>query len=62
MGKVLKNLGIAMIILGALLMILATTITAMGDMLDQNWYTCGSLVLIVVGLIVHIMANKMIVD
>ncbi|MBO5025075.1 MAG: hypothetical protein J6C86_02905 [Bacteroidaceae bacterium] len=62
MEKVLKNLGIAMIILGALLMILATTVTAMSDMLDQNLYTSGSLVLIIVGLIVHIVANKMIVD
>lgn len=62
MEKVLKNLGIAMIILGALLIILATTVTAMSDMLDQNLYTSGSLVLIIVGLIVHIVANKMIVD
>lgn len=62
MEKVLKNLGIAMIILGALLMILATTVTAMSDMLDQNFYTVGSLILIVAGLIVHIVANKLIVD
>lgn len=62
MEKVLKNLGIAMIILGALLMILATTVTAMSDLLDQNLYTSGSLVLIIVGLIVHIVANKMIID
>ncbi|MCD8235704.1 MAG: hypothetical protein LUD00_03425 [Prevotellaceae bacterium] len=62
MEKVLKNLGIAMIILGALLMILATTVTAMSDLLDQNCYTVGSLVLIVAGLIVHIVANKLIVD
>ncbi|MCM1311469.1 MAG: hypothetical protein NC206_06735 [Bacteroides sp.] len=62
MEKVLKNLGIAMIILGALLMILATTVTAMSDMLDQNLYTGGSLVLIILGLIVHIVANKLIVE
>ncbi|MCH5176535.1 MAG: hypothetical protein J1F25_00840 [Prevotellaceae bacterium] len=47
-----------LIVLGALLSILGTAVPAMGDLLDQNWYTTGSAVLVVVGLLAHILLNK----
>ena len=53
-----KNLGIFLIILGALLLILCALVPAMGDMADQNWYTWGSVVIIIAGLLTHIFVNK----
>lgn len=54
--------GIAIIILGSILLIAATFIPAMADLLDQNFYTAGSAILIVAGLITHIVINKKIVE
>ena len=53
-----KNLGIFLIILGALLLILCALVPAMGDMADQNWYTWGSVGIIIAGLLTHIFVNK----
>ena len=53
----MKNLGICLIILGALLLILCA-LPFMADLADQNWYTIGSTVLIIVGLLAHIFINK----
>ncbi|NLV52141.1 MAG: hypothetical protein GXY64_02605 [Bacteroidales bacterium] len=53
-----KNIGIFIIMLGALLLILCALVPFMSDMADQNWYTWGSLSLIVVGLLTHIFLNK----
>jgi protein-S-isoprenylcysteine O-methyltransferase Ste14 len=53
-----KNIGIALVVLGAVLMILATVIPALGDLLDQNIYTSGSAFLVIAGIIVHIWLNK----
>ena len=58
MNPFLKNLGVILIVLGALLSILGTAVPAMGDLLDQNVYTVGSAVLVVVGLLAHILFNK----
>ena len=58
MNKYLKFLGIALIILGAILLILPMIITPMADLVDHNWYTVGNLVLIIIGLISHIVLNK----
>ena len=52
----MKNLGIILIIVGALL--LCALVPAMGDLADQNWYTWGNFFLIIVGLITHIVVNK----
>ena len=55
----MKNLGIILIIVGALLLILSALVPGLGDLADQNWYTWGSfIVLIVGGLITHIILNK----
>ncbi len=54
----MKNLGISLIILGAILLVLTMVVPPMADLADQNWYTIGSLVLIIGGLIAHIMINK----
>jgi hypothetical protein len=54
----MKNLGIILIIIGALLLVLCAIVPPMADLADQNWYTIGSLVLIIVGLIAHIFINK----
>ena len=53
-----KNLGILLVIIGALLQIIATFVPAMGDLLDQNVYTAGAVVLIIAGLLLHIFINK----
>ncbi len=58
MKNVLKNLGLALVVLGALLLVLTMLVPAMADMADQNWYTLGSLILIIVGLLAHIFFNK----
>ena len=54
----MKNLGIILIIIGAILLVLTTVLPFMADLADQNWYTIGSLVLIIAGLIAHIVINK----
>jgi len=54
----MKNLGIILIIIGALLLVLCAVVPPMADLADQNWYTVGSLVMIIVGLIAHIVINK----
>ncbi|MCR4614144.1 MAG: hypothetical protein K5778_09085 [Bacteroidaceae bacterium] len=53
-----KNLGIGLVVLGAVLLILATVIPPLGNLLDINIYTAGSAFLVIVGLIVHIWMNK----
>ncbi len=58
MEKVLKHLGLALIIIGAVLIILTMLVPGMGDMADHNWYTLGSLSMIVAGLLAHILFNK----
>jgi len=56
----MKNLGIILIIVGALLLVLcaAIPVPAIQDLADQNWYTIGSFVLIIIGLLAHIFLNK----
>ena len=54
----MKNLGLILIIVGALLLILCALVPAMADLADQNWYTWGSVFLIIAGLITHIFVNK----
>ncbi len=58
MEKVLKNLGLALVILGAVLLSLTMLVPAMADLADENWYTFGSMIMIVVGLLAHINFNK----
>ena len=58
MGSFKKNIGILLVILGAVLLILPNLISPLGDLLDQNPYTVGSVVLVIAGLIVHIWLNK----
>ena len=53
-----KNLGILLIVLGALLLILCAFVRGMGDLAAQNWYTWGSLFLIIAGLLTHIFMNR----
>lgn len=54
----MKNLGIILIIIGAIAQVLCATVPAMGDLADQNLYTWGAFILILVGLGIHIAANK----
>lgn len=54
----MKNLGIILIIVGALLEVICALVPAAGDLADQNWYTWGSFFLIIAGLITHICVNK----
>lgn len=53
-----KHLGIGLVVLGAALLILATIIPPLSNLLDINIYTAGSAFLVIVGLIVHIWMNK----
>jgi Na+/melibiose symporter-like transporter len=57
-----KNIGILLIVLGAILLILCAVVPFMGDMADQNWYTWGSLLIIIAGLLTHIFMNKKVED
>lgn len=50
----MKNLGIIMIVLGAL-MLVASYFT---ELVDQNWFNGGALALIVLGIIAHIALGK----
>jgi Mn2+/Fe2+ NRAMP family transporter len=56
--KMKKDLGIILIVLGALLLVLCSLVPFMNDLADQNWYTWGSVVLIVAGLLTHIYMKK----
>lgn len=59
MGKnILNYVGVIMVLLGAVLMILAMFVAPMSDLSDQNWYTVGSLVLIILGIVAHVCINK----
>jgi hypothetical protein len=59
MGKDIKNyVGAILALVGAILMIRATFVPAMADLCDQNWYTAGSFVLIIGGIIAHVVINK----
>lgn len=58
MKKFLKFLGVALVIVGAILLILPMIVASMADLADHNWYTVGSFCLIVIGLLSHIIINK----
>lgn len=59
MGNNIKNyIGIALVILGAVLLILGMLIPPFRDVLDYNLYTIGSLVLIIGGIVYHVIYNK----
>lgn len=59
MGKnILNYVGVIMVLLGAVLMILAMFVAPMSDLSDQNWYTVGSLLLIILGIVAHVCINK----
>ncbi len=58
MGSLKKNAGILLIVLGALLLVLAAIIPALGDLVDYNWFTAGCAALVIIGLIGHILLNK----
>lgn len=52
-----KNLGIILVVIGALALII-TMLPFAADLADCNPYTIGALVLTIVGLILHIQLNK----
>ena len=58
MKKFLKFLGIALVIIGAILLILPMIVVSMADLADYNLYTVGSFCLIFIGLLSHIIINK----
>lgn len=58
MKTYLKNFGVALVVLGAILLTLTMLVPAMADLADSNFYTIGCFVLIVIGLIAHILINK----
>lgn len=58
MNSFLKNLGVLLIIVGALLLILPSLIPAMVDLLDYNAYTVTGCALVIVGFFAHILLNK----
>lgn len=52
----MKNLGVLLIVVGAVLLALGAFVFK--DMVDYNWYTCGSFILMIIGLVAHILINK----
>ena len=57
-NKFLSYVGVLMVLVGAILMILAMFAVPMYDCCDNNLYTCGSLVLIILGVVAHVVINK----
>ena len=49
-----QNLGIILIVLGALLLI----ISYFADLMDYNFYNIGALVIIIAGIVMHIVITK----
>ncbi|MBR3857938.1 MAG: hypothetical protein IKM68_08185 [Bacteroidaceae bacterium] len=49
-----QNLGIILIVLGALLLI----ISYFADLVDYNFYNIGALVIIIAGIVTHIVITK----
>ena len=49
-----QNLGIILIVLGALLLILSY----FADLMDYNFYNIGALVIIIAGIVMHIVITK----
>lgn len=59
MGNNIKNyIGIALVIFGAVLLILGMLVPSFRDALDYNLYTVGSLVIIIGGVVYHVIYNK----
>ncbi len=58
MNTLKKNLGIILILLGAIALFTAYYT----GLVDYNWATGGSLALMIAGVIVHIIMNKRILD
>lgn len=49
-----QNLGIILIVLGALLLI----VSYFADLMDYNFYNMGALLLIIAGIVAHIVITK----
>ena len=49
-----QNIGIILIVLGALLLI----VSYFADLVDYNFYNIGALVLIIAGIVAHIYGTK----
>jgi len=49
-----QNLGIILIVLGALLLI----VSYFADLMDYNFYNMGALLLIIAGIVTHIVITK----
>jgi len=59
MGNNIKNyIGIIAVIFGAVLLILGMLVTPMRDLLDQNLYTIGCVVIVLAGIVYHVIYNK----
>lgn len=58
MNTLLKNLGILIIVIGAVILL----ISFVANLVDYNWLNGGALLLMVIGLIIHIIMNKRIQD
>jgi len=63
----MKNLGLILIIVGALMLILGMLgdplgVSALSDLCDFNAYTLGAFLLVVVGFVAHIVLNKKYID
>lgn len=56
----MKNLGLILLVIGAVLLILPMALQdVMGDLADQNWYTIGSVALIFLGMVAHVVIKKL---
>ena len=57
-NKILKNLGIFIALIGALMIVCASFLFT--NLLDQhyNWFISLSTILVIAGLVVHIILNK----
>lgn len=59
MGNNIKNyIGIIAVLVGAVLLVLGMLVPPMRELLDQNLYTVGSIVIVIAGIIYHVIYNK----
>lgn len=59
MNNFLKNLGIILIVVGAVMLIASFYVSGLSS---QNGYTATALVICIIGLVAHIVLNKRITD
>lgn len=54
----MKNIGLLLTLIGAVMLIVPTVINSCSTLVDYNAYTVSAAALVVIGILVHIILNK----